>query len=106
MARRPDREKTDILSEEDVQELRHNLAPPESRRDAGLLRTGLSRLPNDLQPAAQRTANADAGAGVEAVAEVALKAVSRLASTVSGKALLDRAFRGEADQISLIHWRA
>jgi hypothetical protein len=26
MARRPDREKTDILGEEDVKELRHNLA--------------------------------------------------------------------------------
>jgi hypothetical protein len=46
---------------------------PQPGRGSGLLRAGLPRLPPDLQPASQPAADADSGAGVEAVAEVALK---------------------------------
>jgi hypothetical protein len=71
MARRPNHEKVETLSEEELKELRHNLAP-ERPRCSGLLRAGLPGLSSRLQPPSESAANADLGAGVETAMEVAL----------------------------------
>jgi hypothetical protein len=64
MARRPDRPEAEMLSEENLNELRRNLAH--------LSLPAVPRLPTDLQPIAHSEADANAGSGVETVVEVAL----------------------------------
>jgi hypothetical protein len=74
MARRPDREKYELLSENDQ--------PCTSQRDcsSGLLRAGIPGLPSCLQPPSEPAADADLGASVEAVVEVALISEKRIAN--------------------------
>lgn len=72
MARRPDREKADILSEKDLKDLRHNLA----HLSLGAVRDFYEQAYRDcrliLQPSTKPAADADTCPGLEAVAEMAL----------------------------------
>jgi hypothetical protein len=61
-----------MLSKENLNELRHNLRTSEPPSRPGFLRSGVPRLPPDLQPTPHAEADADAGSGLETVVEVAV----------------------------------
>jgi hypothetical protein len=73
MARRPDREKEEILSEKDLKELRCNLAHLSLSALQEFYQRAF-RIAGGLQPSSESSEDANASPGLEAVAEVALRA--------------------------------
>jgi hypothetical protein len=70
MAQRPDKREKEMLGEENLKELRHNLAHLSLPAALGILRTGVSRLPPRLRPSSQPTPDTDTRTGVEATVEL------------------------------------
>jgi hypothetical protein len=72
MARRPDREKAEILSEKDLKEHSSQPSAPQRASRSELLRTGVSGLSVGLYPPTEPKEDADTHPSVEASVEVAL----------------------------------
>ena len=72
MARRPDPEKAEKLTEEDLKELRHNLAHLSVTAVRDFYEQAYPGLPVGPQPSSEAPKDAATSAGVEAVVEVAL----------------------------------
>jgi hypothetical protein len=72
MARRPDREKVEVLSERDLTELRYNLAYLSLSAGQEFYERAYQDCRLVLRPASESAADANASSGLEAVAEMAL----------------------------------
>ena len=72
MARRPDREKAEILSEEDLKELRYNLSHLSEPAVRDFYERSHQGLPDRLQPAPEPQEDTDPRPGTETVMEVAV----------------------------------
>jgi hypothetical protein len=96
MARRPDRDRAEVLNETDLKKLRHSLAHLSVKRRPRLLRARPPRLPHGLHPPSEPPADANACAGMETVVEVAM--ISEKKSATSFAAALRRELADRAQK--------